>query len=93
MSDEMSVDGMDDDDYASMRMADEKAAYEDARLHLAWLLWCFNEGYVNAEDRAIMTNWLLADPANLHPDDVALRPHLLAMADEVLALIREVRGR
>lgn len=62
---------------------------EDARLHLAWLMWCMSEGYDNEEDRTLpgMTNWLLDDPATLHPDDQALRPHLLAMAAEVLKAI------
>lgn len=58
-----------------------------ARVHLAWLMWCYQQGYVKAEDRAGMTNWLLEDPMTLHPDDAALRPHLLAMADEVLARV------
>lgn len=60
----------------------------DARTHTAWLLWCISEGYENAEDRAGMTNWLEADPATLHDEDALLRPHLLAMADEVLALMK-----
>lgn len=50
-------------------------------------MWCYQQGYVKAEDRAGMTNWLLEDPMTLHPDDAALRPHLLAMADEVLARV------
>ena len=67
-------------------------ARDAARFHLAWLLWCFNEGYVTAEDRAISENWLLDDPATLHPDDAVLRPHLLAMADEVLAVLEAESG-
>ena len=63
-------------------------AIEAARTHLAWLLWCFGEGYANAADRAILANWLLDDPATLHADDAALRPHLLEMADEVLEAAR-----
>lgn len=47
-------------------------------------MWCFQQGYVKAEDRAILTNWLLNDESTLHVDDLALKPHLLAMADEVL---------
>lgn len=58
----------------------------DARTHTAWLLWCISEGYTKAEDRDILTNWLEKDP--IHPDDAALRPQLLAMADEVLALMK-----
>ena len=60
------------------------------REHVAWLLWCFHEGYVKAEDRAILTNWLLEDPSTLHPQDAALRPHLLAMADEVIEVVSQI---
>lgn len=60
---------------------------ETPRERLAWLMWCYQQGYTNAEDRAILTNWMLEDPATLHPDDAKLRVHLLAMADEVLRLI------
>lgn len=62
-------------------------ASEAARQQVAWLMWCLNQGYTAAEDRAILTNWLEEDPASLHPDDVALRPRLLAMADEVIAAV------
>ena len=65
---------------------------EDARLYVAWLLWCIGQGYVRHEDRAHMKNWLYDDPATLHPDDAALRPHLLKMADEVLAALEAERG-
>jgi hypothetical protein len=58
-----------------------------AREHLAWLIWCFDQGYVNPRDRAILTNWLLDDPARLNPHDAKLRLQLLAMADEILALL------
>jgi hypothetical protein len=68
----------------------ERLTDEERRLHLAWLIWCVNQGYVNADDRAILTNWLLDDPRDLHPKDAALRPHLLAMADEVLAAADDV---
>ncbi len=56
------------------------------REHLAWLMWCYQQGYTNAEDRAILTNWFLDDPANDHREDAKLRVELLAMADEILAL-------
>jgi hypothetical protein len=58
---------------------------EEARVHVAWLMWCLDQGYTDAEDRALLENWLQDDPVTLHPDDAKLRPHLLAMADEVLA--------
>jgi len=59
------------------------------RTHLAWLIWCFCEGYGNAGDRAVLTNWVEGDPTKLTNEDVATRDHLLAMADEVLAILRE----
>lgn len=66
-------------------MSETTVRTPSAREHIAWLFWCIDEGYVNAADRAGMTNWLAEDPAALHPDDAAEREHLLAMADEVLA--------
>lgn len=58
-----------------------------ARLTLAWLMWCYEEGYGNPVDRAGMENWMAGDPARMHPDDVKSRRHLLGMADEVLAAL------
>jgi hypothetical protein len=58
---------------------------EDARTRLAYLIWCWDHGYRNAEDRAITSNWLLDD--TLHPDDAVEREQLLAAADEILALM------
>jgi hypothetical protein len=69
-------------------MAD-RSRDEAVRLRVAWLMWCLNQGYVDAEDRAILDNWLEEDPATLHSDDARLRPHLLAMADEVIAAVRD----
>jgi len=69
-------------------MAD-RSRDEAVRCRVAWLMWCLNQGYVNVEDRAILGNWLEEDPAALHPDDAAQRPHLLAMADEVIAAVRD----
>jgi len=66
---------------------------DDARLHVAWLLWCLDQGYVDAADRAILHNWFKADPAALNPDDAARRLHLLAMADEVIAAVTGDRAR
>ena len=60
---------------------------KDARFHLAWLIWCYNEGYVKAEDR--VDNWLLHRPATLNHDDLRLRKDLLVMADEVLTAFRK----
>lgn len=59
---------------------------DDARVHLAWLMWCFSEGYKNAEDRAIMENWFGEHQDNR--EDEETRRALLMMADEVLAALR-----
>jgi hypothetical protein len=65
----------------------------DARFHLAWLLWCYEQGYTKAEDReGGIGNWLLRDPATLCAEDVELRLDLLAMADEVLAALEAERA-
>jgi hypothetical protein len=63
-----------------------------AREHLAWLMWCYQEGYMLPEDRAPMTNWLLEPDVMLHPEDVAERDALLTMADEVLAALEGERS-
>lgn len=68
-------------------------AGETSRTHIAWLIWCFQQGYVKAEDRAILDNWLDDDPATLHPRDAELRPHLLALADEVIEAARRPMSR
>lgn len=60
-------------------------ADNDHRAHVGWLIWCVSEGYVKAEDRAVIRNWLLYDDRDLNPHDVDLKADLLAMADEVLA--------
>jgi hypothetical protein len=60
---------------------------ESTRLHVAWLLWCANQGYILPEDRAVSGNWFL-EPLDLqHPDDIEERPGWLDMADSVLAAI------
>jgi len=62
---------------------------EALRAEVAWLIWCLAEGYIKPEDREILTNWLLEDPATLHVNDVVAKPHLLAMADQVIDLVRK----
>lgn len=59
------------------------------REHVGWLIWCVSQGYVRAEDREGLTNWLLEDDSGLHPADVELKAGLLAAADEVLARLAE----
>lgn len=58
---------------------------------VAWLLWCANQGYVMAEDRAIVPNHFLDDPDTLHPTDRAELLGWLGMADEVIAAIEAER--
>lgn len=63
----------------------------EARTHVAWLLWCVNQGYLKAEDRAINSmnaNNFIAEMSQ-HPDDRAELPHWLEIADTVLAAIAE----
>jgi hypothetical protein len=52
-------------------------------------MYCYQQGYTNPADRAIMRNWIGDDPATMHPDDVILSAQLLSMADEILALIKD----
>lgn len=55
---------------------------------MAWLLWCANQGYILAEDRAVLSgDMFLEDPLQLHRDDLKNRPGWLDMADSVLAAI------
>lgn len=61
------------------------------REEVAWLLWCISEGYIKAEDRAIMTNWFTEDPRTLTEHDWVLRAHLLDMADIVIKEVRKVK--
>jgi hypothetical protein len=51
--------------------------------HLAWLMWCYREGYLTVEDRAGMENWFGERQAD--PEDERDRLALLAMAREILA--------
>lgn len=55
----------------------------DARHQLAYLMWCYQQGYMNVEDRG--DNWMLEPDSALHVDDIMTKRILLAMADEVLA--------
>jgi hypothetical protein len=54
---------------------------------LAWLMWCYSEGYTKPEDRDILDNWM-GEPAP-HPDDEEERIALLGMAAEILAVMDE----
>lgn len=52
---------------------------------IAWLLYCYQQGYTDPSDRAVLSNWIANPPEVLHPDDRKLRESLLAMADEIRA--------
>jgi hypothetical protein len=60
----------------------------DLRERIGWMLWCLDQGYVKAEDIAILNNWLLEDEATLTAEDRALKVSLLEMADLVIAAVR-----
>ena len=56
-------------------MSEPAPTTEALRAHVAWLMWCLDQGYVSAEDRAVLeeasrrqgepANWLLDDPAKV----------------------------
>jgi hypothetical protein len=60
---------------------------DEAVYHLAWLMWCNQEGYHLPEDRAIITNWMREDAALLCREDEATRDTLVEQAREVLAAL------
>lgn len=64
---------------------------DSPREHLAWLIWCYGQGY-NAVDRASIPNWMGDDPATLTDDDIRTQRELLASADEILALLARDTG-
>lgn len=59
------------------------------RDHVAWLLWCANQGYLKTEDRDILSGdgSTFTEDMSHHPDDAAELPGWLDMADSVLAAI------
>jgi hypothetical protein len=60
------------------------------RQTVAYLMWQIGEGYIDPRDRAVVDdNWFTHDPSKMHPDDAARLPHLLTIADEVLAAIAD----
>jgi hypothetical protein len=65
-------------------------ANESSVERVAYLLWQINQGYLTAEDRAVGTNWFTEPVEALHPDDLFMRAHWIAVAEEVIA---EVRGQ
>ena len=58
-----------------------------ARETLAYLMWCYSEGYVTREDREVGGGNWMGEPQP-HPEDEATRQTLLAMADEILAELK-----
>ncbi len=58
----------------------------EMRLHMAWLMWCYSEGYKNPDDRAILTNWM-TDLSQENERDRIDAEHLLQMADEIFAAV------
>lgn len=63
---------------------------DEAVTTLAWLMWCYQEGYTKAEDRAVMENWFGEHQDNA--EDEQTRQDLREMAAEVLAVLEAERG-
>lgn len=57
------------------------------REHLAWLIWCYAQGYRTPEDREFLKP-IFEEPLSTYPRDVKYRESLLQMADETLALVK-----
>lgn len=59
------------------------------RYEIAWRIWCWQEGYVEKEDREILKNWMRDDDSLLTQNDIASKKALLAIADEVIELAKK----
>lgn len=62
------------------------------RQQLAWLMYCYQQGYTSPDDRAGLENWMADDPATLTDNDVRTQRGLLGMADEILATMDAARA-
>lgn len=60
------------------------------RYDIAWRIWCWQEGYNNPDDRAILRNWMRDDENSMHPNDIRDRDALLPIADEVIETAKEM---
>lgn len=54
------------------------------RYEIAWLIWCWQQGYGKAEDRELLSNWMREDSGQLTGKDIADREACLSIADEVM---------
>jgi hypothetical protein len=52
-------------------------------------MYCYQQGYTEPGDRAILTNWLADDPSTLAASAQKLQSALLGMADEILVLLAD----
>ena len=59
------------------------------RFEIAWRIWCWKQGYVKAEDRVGLTNWMRDDQSVLHPNDITDRETLLEIADMAIEVAKE----
>ena len=59
------------------------------RYEIAWIIWCYQQGYKTAEDRAILHNWLRDDDSVLTKIDIKQRDDCLSMADLFIILAEE----
>lgn len=60
------------------------------RYDIAWRIWCWQQGYNNIADRAILRNWMRDNESSMHPNDIRDRDTLLPIADEVIEMAKEM---
>jgi hypothetical protein len=61
------------------------------RYDAAYLIWCWQQGYIKPEDREGLTNWMRDDPVTLHPNDIRDRDACLLIADAVIEAAKDNR--
>ena len=59
------------------------------RYDVAWLIWCWKEGYVKPEDREGLQNWIRDNKDLLHWRDSIDREVCLAIADMAIEVTTE----
>lgn len=62
------------------------------RYDIAWLIWCWRQDYVTAEDRERVANWLLGPESRMSAADIAMRDSCLLLADEIIEVVRQLLG-
>jgi hypothetical protein len=72
----------------SKRFGRDETESGPGRYEIAWRIWCWQQGYGKAEDRAIMDNWMRNDDERLTEKDMKDRDDCLSIADEVISLAK-----